>query len=302
MRLTSLVHSHALLASVALVTANAWAQTPAPATTPAPADTTAPMPVPATPGAAPAVAPEPAPTPPTDAAAPVEPAPAPADAVPAPAPAVEEEETFPAAWFRIDSDLGGLQLWAGATHMFNDTIGLASDIYVNSGFLGEFDIGPSIVAGPMYITPMIGVQWDWVARRAAAIVPQLYVTGGPDPIYTELWLQWYNYAAFKDPNPGVPGAQSFLYGRFFIDYKAHKYIAFGPQIEFTIALNDAAKVTLPEETEPTSLTYLPIGANVMFTNYGKNNTLLAFMGYDVQSFDVPLQRHLTGRLTFIHNF
>jgi hypothetical protein len=306
MRLTSLVHSHALLASVALVAANAWAQTPAPAATPAPATTPAPMPAPAAPGAAPAAtpAPEAAPAPATEPVAPAaEPAPAPADAAPAPAPAVvEEEETFPAAWFRIDSDLGGLQLWAGATHMFNDTIGLASDIYVNSGFLGEFDIGPSIVAGPMYITPMIGVQWDWAAKRAAAIVPQLYVTGGPDPIYTELWLQWYNYAAFKDPNPIVPGAQSYLYGRFFIDYKAHKYFAFGPQIEFQIALNDAAKVTLPEETEPTSLTYLPIGANVMLTNYGKNNTLLAFLGYDVQSPDAPLNRHLAGRLTFIHNF
>jgi hypothetical protein len=215
MRLTSLVHSHALLASLALVTANAWAQTPAPAPdTTAPAATPAPAPaspdanttVPAT------VEPSPAPAPAPDATVA-----APADLAPAPAAPVEEEETFPAAWFRIDSDLGGLQLWAGATHMFNDTIGLASDIYVNSGFLGEFDIGPSIVAGPMYITPMIGLQWDWVARRAAAIVPQLYVTGGPDPIYTELWLQWYNYAAFKDPNIDPLGKQSYLYGRFFVN-------------------------------------------------------------------------------------
>jgi hypothetical protein len=310
MRLTSLVHSHALLASLALVTANAWAQTPAP-----PPDATAPA---ATPAPAPAspdanttvpatVEPAPAPAPAADATVA-----APADAT-APAP-VEEEETFPAAWMRLDSDLLGLQAWAGATHMFNDTIGLATDIYLNATafptmqYLGEFDIGPSIVAGPMYITPMIGIQWDWSARRAAAIVPQLFVTGGPDPIYTELWLQWYDYAAFKDPNLGAAGKVSYLYGRFFLNYKAHKYVAFGPQIEFQIALNDAARRGLDADeiadgkTKGQSLSYLPIGADISFTNYGKNNTLIAFMGYDVQSLDVPAQRHLTGRLTFIHNF
>jgi hypothetical protein len=304
MRLTSLVHSHALLASVALVTANAWAQTPAPAPTPAAPAAATPEPAPATPAPRTTPAPEPEPAPAPDPMAPPAGEVAPVDPAVAPAPApVEEEETFPAAWMRLDSDLLGFQAWAGATHMFTDNIGLASDIYLNAvPFLGEFDIGPTFVAGPMIVTPMIGIQWDWVARRAAAVIPQLFVTGGPDPIYTELWLQWFNYAAFKDPNLGAAGTVSYLYGRFFLNYKAHKYVAFGPQIEFQVALNDAAKVTLPDETEPTSLTYLPIGANVMLTNYGQNNTLIAFMGYDVQSMDTPGQRHLTGRLSFIRNF
>lgn len=225
--------------------------------------------------------------------------------MPAPAPAPEppaEEETFPAAWFRIDSDGGGLQLWAGATHMLSDTMGIASDMYVNSGFLGEFDIGPAFLAGPVTVTPMIGIQWDWAAKRAAAVVPQLYVVGGPDPIYAELWLQWYDYAAFKDPNLGGLGLMSYLYGRLFIDYEAGKYIAFGPQLEFTMALNDAAKVLLPEETEPTSLASLQVGGNVMLTSYGKNNALIAYLGYEVQSPDTATSRHLAGRLTFIHNF
>lgn len=322
MRLTSLCFSHALVASVALVTANAWAQTPAPAPTPAaPAAPAAPAPAapaatppaaaPASPDAnttVPATAPEAAPTP---APAPEAPVAAPADAaVPAAAPA-EEEETFPAAWMRLDSDLLGFQAWAGATHMFNDTIGIASDIYLNAfPFLGEFDIGPTVVAGPMVVTPMIGIQWDWVSRRAASIVPQLFVTGGPDPIYTELWLQWYNYAAFKSPNGGNT---SYLYGRFFLNYEAHKYVAFGPQIEFQLALNDAARRPLDADeiadgkTEGQKLTYLPIGADVSLTNYGQNNTLILFLGYDVKSAGrktvaAPGQRHLAGRLTFIHNF
>jgi hypothetical protein len=310
MRLTSLIHSHALLASVALVTANAWAQTPTPAPTPAATAPATPAPAPASPDAnttVPAtVEPAPAPAPDATVAAPADPA--------APAPVVEapvEEETFPAAWMRLDSDLLGFQAWAGATHMFNDTVGLATDIYLNATaapYLGEFDIGPSIVAGPMYITPMIGIQWDWSSRRAAAIVPQLFVTGGPDPIYAELWLQWYDYAAFKDPSLGGAGKVSYLYGRFFLNYKAHKYVAFGPQIEFQLALNDAARRPLDADeladgkTEGQKLSYLPIGADISLTNYGKNNTLIAFMGYDVKSLDVPEQRHLTGRLTFIHNF
>jgi hypothetical protein len=307
MRLTSLVHSHALVVSVALATASAWAQTPAPAPTPAaptPAPpTTTPVPAP-TPTPAPAAA-EPAPAPPPPDTAPVGAAPTDLAAAPPAAPA-EEEETFPAAWMRLDSDLLGFQAWAGATHMFTDNIGLATDIYLNAvPFLGEFDIGPTFVGGPMYITPMIGIQWDWVSRRAAAIVPQLFVTGGPDPIYTELWLQWYDYAAFKAPNGGK---SSYLYGRFFLNYKAHKYVAFGPQIEFQVALNDAARRPLDADeiaagkTEGQKLSYLPIGADVSLTNYGKNNTLILFMGYDVKALDVPGQRHLAGRMTFIHNF
>jgi hypothetical protein len=249
-------------------------------------------------------APEASPAPATDSAAPV--GAAPVEAVAPATPAAEEEETFPAAWMRLDSDLLGFQAWAGATHMFTDNIGLASDIYLNAvPFLGEFDIGPTFVGGPMYITPMIGIQWDWVARRAAAIVPQLFVTGGPDPIYTELWLQWYDYAAFKSP---AGGNKSYLYGRFFLNYKAHKYVAFGPQIEFQVALNDAARRTIDAEEaadgklEGQKLSYLPIGADVSLTNYGKNNTLILFMGYDVQAQDTPAERHLTGRMTFIRNF
>jgi hypothetical protein len=229
----------------------------------------------------------------------------PEEAAPPLAAPAEEEETFPAAWFRIDSDAGALQLWAGATHMFTDNVGLATDMYVNSGFLGEFDLGPAIVAGDFTFTPMVGAQFNWLTKRMAAIVPQFYAVGGPDPVYFELWLQWYNYAAFKDP---LAGSTSDLYGRFFIDYEAHKYIAFGPQIEFKYAFNDAARRPLTADeiadgkTEGSKLSYMPIGGNVMLTNYGKSNTLIFFLGYDIRSVDTPDNRHLAGRLTFIHNF
>jgi hypothetical protein len=270
-----------LLASAVLfASASALAQespeAPAPAPA-APAADAAPTPPPAAPTAA-EVAPPP----------PAEPAPAPAP-LPAEAPA-EEEETWPAAWFRIDSDFGGLQLWAGATHMLSDTVGIATDMYVNSGTLGEFDIGPSFVGGPFYITPMIGLQADWSEFEAVALVPQLYVTGGPDPIYTELWVQNYQYNVFD----GTNGFNT-LYVRFFIDYKIGKYFGVGPEVEATLGLNDAAKGGGDD-----SLLSLPVGLNFMLSNYGKGNNFFIFAGYETQ--DTPNDSHLTGRLTFVRNF
>jgi hypothetical protein len=212
-----------------------------------------------------------------------EPAPA-----PDPAPVAEEEESFPAAWFRIDSDLGGLQLWAGATHMLSDSVGIATDMYVNSGTLGEFDIGPSFVAGPMYVTPMVGLQVDWAQWKAVSLVPQLYVTGGPDPIYLELWVQNYANSIFAED------AGNTLYFRFFVDYKLGKYFGIGPQIEALLGLNDAAKAN--GET----LQLMPVGLSVMLSNYGKNNVFYIFGGYETQ--DTPGDNHLAGRLTFVHNF
>lgn len=295
MRLTPSLRTPGLLFASAFTLCAASAQgqtapTPAPA---APAAAPAPVPAPATP--APAASPvEAAPAPvnaPTVPSSPTDPVPAaaPADAAPAPAPA---EETFPAAWFRIDSDGSMLQLWAGATHMFSDTLGLATDMYVNSAWLGEFDLGPSFLAGPMVITPMLGFQADWANHKGNSIVPQLYITGGPDPVYLEFWFQNYENQVF-DKAYGTNTA----YFRFFIDYKLGKYFGLGPQVEATIGLNDAGKASFANGE---ALGSLPIGGNVMLSNYGKNNVLYFFAGYETQ--DTPNDKHLAGRLTFVHNF
>lgn len=290
----ALVSSLAMTAGVG----SAFAQTPAP-TTPPPATPPATAPA-ATPAP---TEPPPAPTPLTTPAEPAsgaatpgpaaagQPAPAPE---PAPAPAAEEE-SFPAAWFRIDSDLGGVQLWAGATHMLSDSVGIATDMYVlqtaAGSSLGEFDIGPSIVAGPMYVTPMVGLQVDWAIWKAAAVVPQLYITGGPDPIYTELWVQNYLYSTFTED------AANTLYFRFFIDYKLGKYVGIGPEVEALIGLNDAGKNAYQADS---SLQLLPVGLNLMLSNYGRNNVMYIFAGYETQ--DVGGDNHFAGRLTFVHNF
>jgi hypothetical protein len=209
-----------------------------------------------------------------------------------PPPPEPAADVLPPAWFRIDSDGAGLQLWAGATHALTDTIGLASDIYVNSGTLGEFDLGPAFTAGPFIVTPMLGIQFDWAAKQAAALVPQLYVVGGPDPIYLELWVQNYLYTPFKYPND-PDGLDNTLYFRFFIDYKLSKYVAIGPQIEPLFVLGG----------DGDTLASLPIGGNVMLSNYGAGNSLFVYLGYETKdTAQGPDDEALVGRLTFVKNF
>ena len=227
-----------------------------------------------------------------DAAPPPEPAPA------APVAAPAEDAPIP-AWLRLDSDGGGLQLWAGATHPLGEGIGLASDIYIANyfgeggigpGMLGEFDIGPAIAAGPVTITPMLGFQVNFGLKKAQAIVPQLYVTGGPDPIYLEFWLQNYLNSVFTDD------ANNDLYMRLFVDYKVSKYFGVGPQIEPLLALNDMGGA------RESGLASLVVGGNVMLTNYGKGSTMFLFLGYETQEDSRPDDNGLAGRFTYVYNF
>lgn len=281
MRTSGYLSSSLVLAGL-LSAGAAWAQEPAPAEPAAPGAPEAP----AAAEPAPAPAPAPAEAPP----APAEPAPAPVEAAPAPAPAEEAAEEFPAAWFRIDSDLLGLQLWAGATHSLGDGIGLASDIYVTTAAdgssFGEFDIGPAITAGPVTLTPMIGIGFNWSAMQAATLVPQFFAVGGVEPIYFELWAQMFLNSVF------VEDASNILYTRLFVDFSLGKYIAIGPQAEITFGLNN----------DQDAIVSAPVGGNVMLTNYGEGNTLIGFLGYETKEAAQIGGNKLAGRLTFIHNF
>ena len=259
-----------LAALGALVPAAAWAQEPA--------------------AAAPAAAPAPAEAAPAAPAAPAEAAPAATTPLP--------------GWVRIDSDAGGVQLWGGATFPLTEGIGLAFDMYVlqyalpggalgapTALSLGEFDIGPAITAGPFTLTPMLGVQFDWSSRKAQALVPPFYVTGGPAPIYSELWFQYYNNKVFND------ALTNQVNGRLIVDYKISDYVAAG--LELDLGFDSKG---LPNAAGDAKKVYsLPIGANVMFSNVGLNSSFMGFLGYETG--DPSAQKnHLAGRLTFVHNF
>lgn len=231
------------------------------------------------------------------------PAPTPTETAPAeatPAATVEAPDAGPTpmpGWIRIDSDWGGaIQLWGGGTMPLTDSVGLAFDMYLTPT-LGELDLGPAIAAGPVIITPMLGLQVDWALHRAVALVPQLYVTGGTGPIYGELWLQYYMKKMFA-PEPLKDGTSNELYARLFVDYKLNDYVAVGPEL-------DLASLS---EADP-SLVSLAIGPNVMLSNVGVSSTFMVFLGYETKkSFtDDPTNpdagpNHLAGRFTFIHNF
>jgi hypothetical protein len=244
----------------------------------------------AAPAAAPAAAAPAAPA----AEAPAAPAAAPAPAGPAPAP----------GWMRIDSDFFGLQMWGGGTLPLVDGLGLAMDIYVNAfvpsggaggspsaDSFGEYDIGPAITAGPMTLTPMVGMQFDWTARKAAAIVPQFYATGSLGPMYTELWFQWYMYKAFTNT------ASNQINMRLFSDYKISDYVAVGPEID----MNFDTHGYMNNKMEVKKVYNLPIGPNVMFSNLGLNSALIGFVGYETGD-PTGAKHHLAGRVTYVHNF
>lgn len=228
---------------------------------------------------------------------------APAEAAPAAAAEVTAAADAPAAmpgWIRIDSDASALQLWGGFTYPLTDGVGLAMDMYVNSGYLGEFDIGPAITAGPLTLTPMLGLQVDWLSRRAQALVPQFYAVGSLGPIYTELWFQYYLNSVFLDD------AANQIFVRLIGDFKINDYVAAG--LELDLAHDNKG---LDREGQDAKLRSLAIGPNVMFSNAGAGSSFMIFLGYETQKFygnngilppNDDSANHLTGRLTFVHNF
>ncbi len=257
---------------------------------------------PAAPAAAPPAAPAPAPAPAAEPAAeaPAEPAmepePAPAAvetdmsaevAVPAvpmeessvaeeATPVEEPEEEWPSGWFRVDHDALGLQLWFGATHDIGG-VGVASDIYIApSADVAEFDLGVEIPVGPVTFLPMAGINFNWSKKKADILIaPQLFTYADLDPFYIEWWSQFFFATPFQGglEESVVGTAGNIWYNRIFALYNITDMFAIGPQMEATLALNDAAKAG------DKTLTSLPFGGRLN-ANYGKDNTLGIFLGYE----------------------
>jgi hypothetical protein len=309
-----------IAAGTFLIPTAAWAQgeVPPPAEPP-PAEA---PPMEAAPTEAPAEAPPPPPEP-----APAEmTAPPPVEAAPVEAPAEEEvEDEGVPSWMRVDSDALALQLWFGATHDVGG-VGIATDIYVDSGYWGEFDIGVEIPVGEgVLLIPMVGIAADWGAKKFQSLVaPQLFGYFTFDPVYIELWSQVFINSIFADPGfttddegnaieikETVP---DFWYNRLYMTFGVTENFRIGPQVELTYALNDAAKV-VDEDDNSSSLSSLQVGGHIDL-GYGEGNTLGLYLGYETvkesrnisTEFDEEgneageIDHGIVGRLTFVRYF
>jgi hypothetical protein len=324
-----------IAAGAILIPTAAWAQTDVPPAAPAPPAETAPM-EPAPMEAPPAEAPPPAPEPVAE--APAEPdAAAVAGAMPEETAAEvevateEEEDGGVPAWMRVDSDSLKLQLWFGATHDVGG-VGIATDIYVDSGYFGEFDIGVEIPAAEgILLIPMVGIGADWSAKKFTTLIaPQLFGYFTFDPIYVELWSQVFFNSLFADPGytatefdaMGAPTAYTetkelasdFWYNRLYLTYAVTENFRIGPQVELTVPLNDAAKLQ-DENGDDKPLSSLQVGGHIDL-GYGEGNTLGLFLGYETvkeaRNITTELDEEgnsageidngIVGRLTFVRYF
>ena len=263
----------------------------------------------------------PAATPPVAAAPEAPPPPTPSAAAPTPAAAAEAAPAAPAAeatpaaldaeaekpipsYIRLDHDyMFGLQLWAGATYPLTKSIGLATDIYIAENYVGaseagavqswwgEFDIGPALTLGPVTLTPMAGIAFDWAAKRAVALnAPQLYTVLNLDKFYFESWIWTVLYSPFKEPV-----WNDYFHTRNWALFKASSVIALGPQFEFTYLLNS--------QVAPKGTSSMPLGGHVELA-YGTGNSLGLFLGYELDkgARESVSGKGAVGRLSFVHNF
>ena len=183
-------------------------------------------------------------------------------------------------YFRIDTDSLSTQLWVGATHDLGGGVALGSDIYV-VGTFAELDLGVAFSLGPVSLLPMAGIGFDFEAAKTTTLIaPQLFTIVELSAIYFESWIQVFLNDMFTE------GATDSFYTRNFVLFQALDALALGPQIELTYEFNNAAGDELAS---------LPVGGRVN-VEYGENNTLGLFLGYETQTDDGPA---LAGRFTFV---
>ena len=198
------------------------------------------------------------------------------------APGSEGSKSYPPGWFRIDTDVLSTQLWVGATHDLGSGLGLGSDIYV-VGTFAELDVGLSFSVGPVSLLPMAGIGFDFGEGQASSLIaPQLFTIVDAGPVYFESWIQVFFNDLFED------GATDSFYTRDFVLFKVLDALAIGPQVELTYEFNNA---------EDEKLASLPLGGRIN-VNYGEDNTLGLFLGYETQTDG----NHLAGRFTFVRTW
>lgn len=218
------------------------------------------------------------------------------------------EQPIP-SYFRFDQDyMLGTQLWAGATYPLTKALGISADVFIPENYpgmsvdptgapklvnswWGEFDLGPALTLGPLTVTPMAGIAFDWAAKRAVAInAPQLYTIINLDKIYFESWWWTILYSPFHNPV-----YSDYIHTRNWVLYKATKFLSVGPQMEFMYNLNTQGYGVK-------GTTAAPLGGHVELA-FGAGNSLGLFLGYEMSHRVREMNNGAAeGRLTFVHNF
>ena len=215
-------------------------------------------------------------------------------------PAAEPPKETPIpAWFRMDADLYGITVWAGAVHQAGP-LSISSDILLTTPGYGEFDIGPTFLLGPVSITPMAGIQIDFPNHKAAALIaPELFTIIDLQRVYFESWTYGiFNSVFTKD-------TQNWWYTRDFLLIYPIKDLGIGPHFELTADLNKVS-TTLPDGTkgpdDDAGISSMQIGG-IVGVNYGAGgNKLLLYLGYETKKESQVDGNKLAGRFTFIHNW
>ena len=209
----------------------------------------------------------------------------------------------PTSYVRFDQDyLFGSQIWAGGTIPFNDRFALALTAFIpenypsyatgTNSWWGELDAGPAVTLGPLTLTPMAVVAFDWASKKPVALnAPQLYIVVNTPHLYLEQWLWTVLYSPFH-----APVYSDYIHTRNWILYRPIETFAFGPQFELTYNLNTQGSGTK-------GMTAVPLGGHVEVA-FNANNTLGLFLGYELSR---SVRRTyggnaLEGRLSFNHTF
>jgi len=216
------------------------------------------------------------------------------DAAP-PSPAAVEDPTT--GYFRFDMDKFGTQLWAGAYRKVG-SLTFASDVYILDK-LAELDLGLTFGFGKLSLTGFAGVTFDFGnANFYNLVVPQLISAYSEDAFYAESWLQLFLGSPFAD------AGQNYFYTRDFVVFKVADELKLGGYVELTYQINDLSGVTVGPMTmgEKSGVLSLPVGVAASI-GYGKDNTLLLFLGYETNRKTAPdSSDKIAGRFSYIHSW
>jgi hypothetical protein len=194
-------------------------------------------------------------------------------------------------FFRIDTDASETQFIIGAKHRLNDWFGISSNIYAVHS-LAELDVGPSFDIGPVTLTPMVGVAFDFARSDFVKLVPQFYAVFNSKRIRAESWhiLHW------NDPLFGETSMSYYI--RTLALWRLSELFAVGPQFETDYRLR-ASRVSETGEMLARGMARLPLGGLVE-VSYGSQNKLGLFLGYDLYRADDS--DGIAGRFTYIRSW